>query len=86
MHKIVAVILTAFHFSALGNYLVDQDGNRVTIKGHPEVICTQGEGTNRIHGTLQKARGATIWIISPSEGSGPDWYVEISKPVCDIIQ
>ena len=84
--KLLIAVLTAFHFSALGNYLVDQDGNKVVPKGGLEVICTQGEGTNRISGTLQKSRGAKIWIISHIEGGGPDWYVEIDKPVCDVVE
>lgn len=84
--KLLIAVLTAFHFSALGDYLVDQDGQRVVPKGGLQVICTQNQGTNRISGVLQKARGAKIWIVSPSEGNGPDWYVEISKPICDVIR
>jgi hypothetical protein len=67
---------TSIHYSALGNYLVDQDGNKTEIQGHPKMTCYQGLG--EIHGTFQKARGATIWLINASR------YIEIEKPVCDI--
>ena len=83
----IAAVLTAFHFSALGNYLVDQDGKRVVPKGPLLVVCTQNEGTMQLHGTLQKARGSKIWLIVPTiPPGGPDWYVEIDKPVCDVVE
>jgi len=64
------------HYSALGNYLVDENGQRTTIVGHPSMTCYQG--TKEVHGKFQKARGATIWLISGKK------YIEIKKPVCDI--
>jgi hypothetical protein len=67
---------TSIHYSALGNYLVDQDGDKTEIQGHPKMICYQG--LDEIAGIFQKARGATIWLINASR------YIEIEKPVCDI--
>ena len=76
--------ITAIHYSALGNYLVNQDGQRVTIQGHPQMICYRPHGT--LHGTFLKADGATIWLRVPTIPPGGDvWEVKIAKPVCDII-
>ena len=82
--KLLAAI-TAIHYSSLGNYLVDQDGNRVVIKGHPKMICYRPEN-HTLEGVFQKARGSTIWLIADKwDGRGlPDWYVEIKNPVCDL--
>lgn len=66
----------AIHYSALGDYLVDENGNKTTISGHPQMTCYQNN--KEIRGLFQKARGAKIWLISGKK------YIEIAKPVCDL--
>lgn len=74
----------SIHFSALGNYLVDQNGNRTAIKGHPSITCYRPHG--ELHGVFQKAIGSTIWIEADNwNGNKIDnWYVEIRNPVCNL--
>jgi hypothetical protein len=83
---LLAVIITAIHYSAFGNYLVNQDGQRITIQGHPKMICFRPHG--ELRGTFQKARGSTIWIIADEWNGNKinNWYVEIEKPVCEILK
>lgn len=82
MNKLLIVAaVTAFHFSALGNYLVDQDGKRIRKSlADIDVICTTDEGMTRIAGIVQKNRGSKVWVISHEYG-----YVELDKPVCDVL-
>lgn len=70
-------ILTSIHYSALGNYLVDQDGNRVVIQGHPQLVCHEGIGN--IYGSFIKQNGSTIWLGNASR------VVRIEKPICDVV-
>jgi hypothetical protein len=72
----------SIHYSAQGNYLVDQDGNRTTIQGYPQMICHQERD---IDGTFFKADGAIIWLrVSPAFFLEGDDIVKIEKPVCDL--
>lgn len=71
-------ILTAIHYSSLGDYLVDQDGHKVVIQGHPEMICHQGIGD--IEGTFVEQHGDKIVLKNASR------FVLIKYPVCDIIK
>lgn len=75
----------AIHYSSLGNYLVNENGQRTTITGHPRIICYRPEN-HTLEGTFQKAKGSTIWIIADKwDGRGLDnWHVEIPNPVCDL--
>ena len=66
----------SIHYSGLGNYLVDQDGNKTMIQGNPWMVCHQGLGD--IEGRFQKQKGATIWLVNASR------YIEIENPVCDL--
>lgn len=79
-----AVQPKSIHYSALGKYLVDQDGQRTKIEGHPRMTCYKKHG--ELQGVFQKARGSTIWIIADKwNGHGVDnWYVMIENPVCDL--
>ena len=75
---------TSIHYSGLGDYLVDQDGNKTTIQGHPEMTCYRPHG--ELHGTFQKAKGSTIWLIA-DRWNGViinNWEVKIPNPVCDL--
>jgi hypothetical protein len=85
MYKIISLLFIStfvfaqpksIHWSSQGNYLVDQDGNKTHIEGHPWMVCHQGLGD--IEGQFQKEKGATIWLINASR------YIEIDKPVCDL--
>ena len=75
---------TAIHYSDVGNYLVDQEGNRTTIQGHPRIACYKNAG--EVEGTFQKSKGSIIWLIADKwNGHGVDnWYVMIKYPVCDL--
>jgi len=80
-------ILTAqplsVHYSSNGNYLVDQNGQKAVIQGHPHMTCYRPHG--ELQGTFDKARGSTIWLKVPTiPAGGPLWYVEIKNPVCDL--
>ncbi len=66
----------SIHYSDVGNYLVDQDGKRTTIHGHPNMTCYTEDG--EVHGKFQKARGRTIWLIDGSD------YIQLKYPVCDL--
>jgi hypothetical protein len=66
----------SIHFSSQGDYLVDENGKRTEIQGHPFMACY--DGLLEYRGVFQKARGATIWLIGGSE------YMKIEKPVCDL--
>lgn len=73
----------AIHYSSVGDYLVDENGHRTTITGHPTMTCYKKYG--KLTGTLQKVRGMKIWLIVPTIPPGGDlWYVEIDDPVCDL--
>jgi len=66
----------SIHWSSQGDYLVDQNGKRTEIHGHPKMVCYSGLG--EIRGTFQKSRGSKIWLINATR------YIEIPKPVCDL--
>lgn len=73
----------SIHYSSLGDYLVDENGQRTTITGHPKMTCYRPHGV--LHGTLDKVRGSTIWLKVPTIPPGGDlWYVEVPNPVCDL--
>ena len=85
MQNLIVNFLTVFilttqplsvHYSSHGDYLVDQNGEKVVIKGHPHMTCYAPEG--EVRGVLQKVRGSTIWLISGKR------YVELKHPVCDL--
>lgn len=81
---LVLLVITAIHYSALGNYLVNQDGKRVTIQGHPHMVCYRKHG--ELRGTFIKANGSTIWLKANwwNGNEIEDWNVEIKNPVCDL--
>jgi hypothetical protein len=68
---------TSIHYSGLGDYLVDQDGNKTTIQGHPWMVCYQG--SHILKGWFMSAEGATIFLRT----DGGNSHI-IEKPVCDI--
>ena len=81
MTKILLVLIAlanpiSIHWSSQGNYLVDQNGQRTEIQGHPSIVCYAGLGNE--YGIFQKFRGRTIWLINASR------YIEIDYPVCDL--
>jgi hypothetical protein len=73
---VLAINPKSIHYSGLGDYLVDQDGNKTTIQGNPWLVCHQGLGD--LEGTFQKQKGATIWLKNASI------VIEVAKPICDI--
>jgi len=75
---LLAVVIASIHYSAFGNYLVNQNGKRVVILGNPEMICYCVEGER--HGIFVKENGAVIWIKSGTK------VIKIEKPVCDILK
>jgi hypothetical protein len=85
---LLAIIISSIHYSSSGNYLVNQDGIRVTIQGHPHMVCYHSNG--EIKGLFEKAKGSTIWLINSrydEQETGeliPNWEVKITKPVCDL--
>lgn len=94
MNKIIFLLFAAttvlaqpssIHYSSLGDYLVDQDGNKTVVEGHPEIVCYRPHG--EVHGMFQIAEGSTIWIIADRWNGNrlSNWYVKIPNPVCDII-
>ena len=75
----------SIHYSAVGNYLVDENGNRTTIEGHPNITCYRPHGY--VKGRFFKARGSTIWIQGTEWNKQhliPPMYIEIPNPVCDL--
>jgi hypothetical protein len=76
----------SIHYSENGNYLVDQDGKRTIIQGHPKMICYRGSrGQFSLQGIFLKAQGSTIWLRVPTiPAGGSDWNVEIERPICDL--
>ena len=76
----------SIHYSAIGDYLVDENGERTIIQGHPRMECHRKGNTLR--GTFLFAEGATIWLQVPTvpPSDQPDWKVRISNPVCDILE
>lgn len=74
----------AVHYSALGNYLVDQDGNKTTIQGHPHMVCYTG--THEIRGKFQKARGSVVYLIGydDHDETKSTHYFLIPNAVCDL--
>ena len=65
----------SIHYSAVGNYLVDQDGKKTEITGHPRLVCHLD--SHDVSGMFLKARGSIIWLIG-------DTYIKIDQPVCEI--
>jgi hypothetical protein len=79
-----AVNPKSIHYSALGKYLVNENGQRTKIEGHPRMVCYRG--SERLHGIFLKEEGSTIWLEVPTiPPSGEMWIVKIDKPICDII-
>lgn len=85
MIKIISLLLlssfafaqpTSIHYSVFGKYIVDQDGKRTTISGHPHMVCHVG--FDDVTGVFQKARGMTIWLIDETD------YIKIDHPVCEV--
>ena len=75
----------SIHYSSLGNYLVDENGQRTTIHGHPHMTCYRPNG--ELYGTFDKARGSTVWLKVPTiPPDGSLWYVKIPKAVCDLYE
>lgn len=74
----------SIHWSSQGDYLVDENGQRVTISGHPRMVCYE-KGRVVAHGWFLRAKGATIWIRLP-KGSmfQSDTIIRLDKPVCDL--
>jgi len=90
---IPTVVLAAHHhtksirYSAIGNYLVNQDGERIVIQGHPHMICFVGRN-EQINGKFVKTRDGLkiIYIRGWSKMSGNHKLHDfaIPNPVCDL--
>lgn len=68
----------SIHWSALGNYLVDQDGHRTHIDGHPWLRCYKGQGV--LEGWYQSARGSTILLQTKL------YTILVDYPDCDVFE
>ena len=68
----------SIHYSALGDYLVNESGNRTHITGHPWMICYQDNYI--LKGWFEGAKGATIFL----QTDGGNSHI-IDKPVCDVF-
>lgn len=68
---------TAIHYAHLGDWLVDQDGHRTVIHGHPEMVCYGN--FPEMHGRFVSAKGAQI-ILRTAKGD-----VLIHHPACDVL-
>ncbi len=86
MKKIIALLFIStlvwanplsIHFSALGKYLVDQNGNKTKIQGHPLMECH--EGSRIIKGKFVKEIEGKVYLLVT-----PKTFVCIEKPVCDL--
>lgn len=77
----------SFRYSALGDYLVNQDGERIVIQGHPKIVCFVGP-EEQIHGRFVKSMDSLhiIYVRGWSKMSGNhnqhDFY--LPDPVCDL--
>jgi len=87
MKKIVALLFistlvwanpTSIHWSVQGRYLVDQNGNRTHIEGHPLMECYQGIGT--VKGYFIYEIDGSIYLSLYDSGK----TVFINRPVCDL--
>ena len=76
---VFAIQPKSVHWSAFGKYLVDQDGNKTKIEGHPLMACYQGPRT--IRGKFLKEIKGIIYLMIDYKT-----IVQINKPVCDILE
>lgn len=74
-----AVQPRSVHYSALGKYLVNENGNRTKIQGHPLIVCYQGSRT--IRGKFLKEVNGVVYLMSDYKT-----IIQIDKPVCDILK
>lgn len=86
MRKIISLLFistlvwanpTSIHYSAIGKYIVNENGQRVKIQGHPLMECY--EGARIIRGKFVKEIEGKIYLLVT-----PKTFVCIDKPVCDL--
>lgn len=65
------------HYSSIGNYLVNENGEKTIIEGNPMLICQISNDT-KLAGIFIKQDGATIYVDANK-------IVKIEKPVCDVF-
>ncbi len=68
----------SIHYSALGKYLVDENGQRTQIIGHPLLACYKGPET--IKGVFVKEIDGKIYLQIGK------YFYKVNKPVCDLIK
>jgi len=76
---------TSIHYSDVGNYLVDENGKRTVIEGHPNLTCYRRHGY--LKGKFFKQRGSIIWLQATEWNRQhliPPMYVEVPNPVCEV--
>ena len=66
----------SIHWSALGDYLVDQDGHRTHIEGHPWMRCYIGNIV--LAGWFVREVHSKVILQSKNQS------ILVDKPVCDV--
>jgi hypothetical protein len=67
----------SMHYSRQGKYLVDQDGQRTQIAGHPLLVCYKD--SKIVRGVFVKEVNGTIYLKTGN------LYWKTDKPVCVCV-